>query len=239
MKPSGAVIVLRTLAVGWFFLVVTAAVANAFDPSSSIHEGGLAESLAALMLVVVIVGLAPAVGVLVHERGLARTNQLRPPHRLPPRPVPPHQVIRCSPPSAIVHSPQLPTRLQAHWIRLDQAWNVVTELQRQGWVDADSTRGVPQSMSRLYQLGVADGMTDNLGGRRSSAVEQQLNRLADLLVALADEAVDHQAAISATDFAPATLTAAAQRLAADSAAYRELMELGGVWASPDRPGPDT
>jgi hypothetical protein len=123
----------------------------------------------------------------------------------------------------------LPSRLQAHWSRLTQAWNVITELQRQGWVDADSTRGVPQSMARLHQLGVADGMTDHLGGRQSSAVEQQLNRLADLLVALADEAVDHQAAISATDFAPATLAAAAQRLAADSAAYRELMELGGVW----------
>ncbi|MFD3702570.1 hypothetical protein ACFWUP_05435 [Nocardia sp. NPDC058658] len=205
--------------------------ANAFDPSSSVHDGDLVESLTALMLVVVVVGLAPAAGVLIHERSLARKSRLGPPGRFPPSPLPPPRLVNRSPPPAIVYAPQLPSRLQPHWNRLSQAWGVITELQRQGWVDADSTRGVPQSMARLHQLGVADGMTDNLGGRRSSAVEQQLNRLADLLVALADEAVDHQAMISATDFTPATLTAAAQRLAADSAAYRELMELGGVWAA--------
>ncbi|WP_410870331.1 hypothetical protein [Nocardia sp. A7] len=228
-QPSGAVIALRTLAAGWFCFVVIAAVASAFYPSSSVHEGDLVESLTALMLGVVVVGLVPAAGVLIHERSLARRSRPGSPRRFSPRPAPPQQLIQPSPPMN-VHSPQLPSRLQPHWNRLNQAWNVIAELQRQGWVDADSTRGVPQSMARLHQLGVADGMTDNLGGRRSTAVEQQLSRLADLLVALADEAVDHQATISATDFAPTTLTAAAQRLAADSAAYRELMELGGVWA---------
>lgn len=54
-------------------------------------------------------------------------------------------------------------------------------------------------------------MTDHLGGRKSSAVEQQINRLADLLVALADEAVDHQATVGADNFTPATLAAAVER----------------------------
>ncbi|MEU4599427.1 hypothetical protein [Nocardia sp. NPDC023988] len=83
-------------------------------------------------------------------------------------------------------------------------------------------------MKPLHRLAIADGMTDQLGGRRSGTVTQQITLLGDLLVALADEAVEHQATIG-TDFTPATLAAAAQRLAADRAAYQELMELGGAW----------
>ncbi|MEV0436140.1 hypothetical protein [Nocardia sp. NPDC050413] len=145
------------------------------------------------------------------------------------RPVPmPRPMMYPQAPPPPPPRPQLPERLLLPWNRLAKAWDVVAELQRQGWIDGSSTRGVPESMKRLHRLAIADGMTDQLGGRRSGTVTQQITLLGDLLVALADEAVEHQATIG-TDFTPATLAAAAQRLAADRAAYQELMELGGAW----------
>ncbi len=221
-RRSGSVVFLWVLAGIWFVACVAASISIAIDPSIGESDR------AATALGTLVVGLLPGAGVQWHDKALERRFALMAVRAAPP-PVP----VRSPGPRPVpVRAPQLPPRLQPAWNRLSQAWNVVTELQRQGWVDADSTRGLPQSMARLHQLGVADGMTDHLGGRRSSSVEQQIGRLADLLVALADEAVEHQATIGAGDFTPATLAAAAQRLAADSAAYRELMELSGTWTAP-------
>ncbi len=221
-RRSGSVVFLWVLAAVWFVLCVAASISIAIDPSMG-ESDRATTALGAL-----VVGVLPGGGVLWHDKALERRFALMTARAAaPPMPVRPRV-----PPPAPVSAPRLPPRLQPAWNRLAQAWTVVTELQRQGWVDADSTRGLPQSMARLHQLGVADGMTDHLGGRQSNSVEQQIGRLADLLVALADEAVEHQATIGAGDFTPATLAAAAQRLAADSAAYRELMELSGTWAAP-------
>ncbi|MFC4375245.1 hypothetical protein ACFO5K_14190 [Nocardia halotolerans] len=214
-QRSASVVVLWVLAVIWGTVSLLTGVSSLFGADGSDGE---------LFFFSIIVGVLPLGAVMWHEQGLVRRQRLaaaRPAaHRRVPMPPPPPR-----PPV-----PQLPSRLQQPWNRLSQAWSVVAELQRQGWIDPASTSGLPQSMQRLHRLAVADGMTDQLGGRRSSAVEQQLERLGDLLVALADEAVEHQATIGA-DFTPATLAAAAQRLAADRAAYRELMELGGVWGA--------
>ncbi|MGX1878147.1 hypothetical protein ACWIHP_26190 [Nocardia fluminea] len=208
-------VVLWIMALGWcaFCLVaglLAAANSTAVDRAQLLYLSGIA------------IGALPVVAMLWHARAGARRAIRRVSVRpVVAHPAPHYQRHEISP-------PRLPGRLQMPWNRLAQAWNVVSELQRQGWIDAGSTRGLPESMARLHRLGVADGMTDQLGGRRSSTVEQQIIRLGELLVALADEAVEHQATVG-SDFSPATLTAAAQRLAADSAAYRELMELGGVW----------
>lgn len=218
-QRSGSVILLWVLAIGWCVLSLAVGVSALFEADS------LDSDPAGQFYASIVIGLLPLGAVLWHERSLARRPMARPfVHPIVRHPPPPRQ----NPPPA-VHVPQLPHRLQSSWNRLSQAWNVVFELQRQGWIDATSTRGLPESMSRLHRLGVADGLTDQLGGRQSSTVERQITRLGDLLVALADEAVEHQATVG-TDFTPATLAAAAERLAADRAAYRELMELGGVWA---------
>ncbi len=209
-QRSGSVIVLWILAACWGALCLVGGI------SALVGNGG--PNPATTVIAAVIFGAAPLGAVWLHERGEARRAALR--YRT-------QRTVHHAPPPP--PAPQLPMRLQRPWNRLFQAWNVVGELQRQGWIDPGSTRGLPESMARLHRLAVADGLTDHLGGRRSSTVEQQISRLGDLLVALADEAVEHQATVG-TDFAPATLAAAAQRLAADSAAYRELMELGGVWA---------
>lgn len=230
MKPRGTepVHLLRALAGGWFVMVLVICVAAASE--RSFHDGGVLVSAAKLVLGLAVLGLLPAGYVLAHERALARGNRKAVYDAVPMLPIAAPAPMY---PPPLPPPPPLPGRLQMPWNRLVQAWEVITELQRQGWVDPDSVRGLPQSMARLHQLGVADGMTDHLGGRQSGAVERQINRLADLLVALADEAVEHQAAISAGDYTPATLAAAAERLAADRAAYRELMELSGAWKTSD------
>lgn len=219
-RRSGAVVCLWILAAVWFLVVVGAGFSMALQSSVSGRE------YVVLAVYSLLFGLLPAAGVLWHDKALEQRHKRRMDTPDPLRP----NGVRSLPPAP--PSRQLPGRLHPQWNRLMQAWNVVADLQRQGWVDSDSTRGLPESIARLHRLGVADGMTDQLGGRRSDTVERQIGRLADLLVALADEAVDHQAAIGAGDFVPATLAAAAQRLAIDSAAYRELMELGGTWAAP-------
>ncbi|MFC4125366.1 hypothetical protein [Nocardia rhizosphaerae] len=200
----------------WFALCIAAAIL-----------GGAVVDSKTVVLIAVFVGAAPFVAVFNYDQALEQRHDRLHGGRIPMPPMPVRPPTPVGPPP-----PQLPPRLQGQWNRLTQAWNVVTELQHKGWVDADSTRGLPDSMNRLYQLGVADGMTDQLGGRRSGSVEQQIGRLADLLVALADEAVEHQATLGAGDFTPATIAAAAQRLSADRAAYRELMELSGTWHAP-------
>ncbi|WP_156910528.1 hypothetical protein [Nocardia mangyaensis] len=233
MKPRGTdpVHFLRAVAGGWFLVMLALCVAAASEPS--FHDGGVIVGAAKLVLGLVVLGLLPAGYVLAHERAVARGKRTAVYDSVPVPPIAP-PALRYPPPLPPPPPPPLPGRLQMPWNRLVQAWNVITELQRQGWVDPNSVRGLPSSMARLHQLAVADGMTDHLGGRQSGAVEQQINRLADLLVALADEAVEHQAAISAGDYTPATLAAAAERLAADRAAYRELMELSGAWKALDK-----
>ncbi|MFF2085748.1 hypothetical protein ACFVVM_18380 [Nocardia sp. NPDC058176] len=204
-------------------------VAAVSDPS--FHDSGVIVGALKLVLGLGVLGLAPAGYVLVHERAVARGKRTAVYDAVAARPIAPPMY---PPPLLPPPPPPLPARLQLPWNRLAQAWDVISELQRRGWVDPDSTSGLPRSMAHLHQLAVADGMTDHLGGRQSGAVEKQINRLADLLVALADEAVEHQAAISAGDYTPATLAAAAERLAADRAAYRELMELSGAWKITDQ-----
>lgn len=220
-RRSGAVIALWVLSGGWSVGATYGALAMTDDLSL-----GLGAGVAAAVLTI-FVGFLPGTGVLWYDKTLERRYKRADPQPIPARPA----VVGAVPLPAPM--PQLPGRLYAPWYRLTQAWNVVGELQRRGWIDLESTRGLPESIARLHRLGVADGMTDQLGGRRSDSVARQIDRLADLMVALADEAVEHQAALGAGDFTPATLVEAAQRLAADSAAYRELMELSGTWAAPE------
>ncbi|MFC6013768.1 hypothetical protein [Nocardia lasii] len=217
-QRSGSVITLWVLAACWCALSLGYGVASLFEAR------GVDSTEAGHFYASILVGVLPLGGVLLHERGEARRAMIMQARRLPP---PPRPVAPPPNRPAAVRGPQLPHRLKASWFRLDKAYGVVSELQRRGWIDATSTRGLSESMARLHRLGVADGMTDQLGGRRSGTVERQINRLADLLVALADEAVEHQATVGA-DFTPATLAEAAQRLAADRVAYCELLELGGI-----------
>lgn len=157
----------------------------------------------------------------------------RPAPWAPVRPVPVAPLAPPNPGSPLHAQLEQPApRFRAPWSRLIQARDVVGRLLAQGWIYPHGTRGLPQSIQRLQGLAVAAGMTDHLGGRRSDTVERQIVQLCDLLIALADEAVELQAAAGSTDFTPATLAAAAERLAADRAAYAELMTLGGAHPGP-------
>ena len=117
---------------------------------------------------------------------------------------------------------RLPEDVRARWVRLQDAWRLVSELAGEGVVEPSALLEARRSIERLEDLLVADARTEGVGGQRSEPLRRQLAELVDLLVALADEAVDHQATLAGDWRAPATLVEARERLAAQRQAYREL-----------------
>jgi hypothetical protein len=61
-----------------------------------------------------------------------------------------------------------------------------------------------------------------LGGAPSPTLQRQVEELTALLVALGDEAVEHQASLASDDPVPATLAEARERLANTTEALRDL-----------------
>lgn len=129
---------------------------------------------------------------------------------------------------------RLPERMQADWTRLERARVLVDAFAEQGWVEPASLMEVEGQVERLEHLLAADRRTDALGGTPSSDLDDRVRELADLLVALADEAVEHQAALVSDIPVPATLAEARARLAHAREAYVELSE--PTWIPP-APGP--
>lgn len=121
---------------------------------------------------------------------------------------------------------RLPDHLRDDWRRLEHAHDLVEGFAAQGWIEPVAVTEVADLVARLERLLAADRATDELGGRRSDSLEQQVRDLTDLLVALADEAVEHQATLTSDDPVPATLAEARERLTATREAYRELPSPG-------------
>ncbi len=117
---------------------------------------------------------------------------------------------------------RLPERQREDWQRLDRAHELVGRFAEDGWIASASLSEVGALVEQLEALAAADLETDQLGGRPSSRLDVQVREVADLLVALADEAVEHQAALASDDPVPATLAEARDRLAASRVAYDEL-----------------
>lgn len=126
---------------------------------------------------------------------------------------------------AAVHASRLerlPARARDEVLRLDRARSLVQRFADQGWVDESALREVDATAERLERLLAADAETDRLGGAASGRLLDQLVELGDLLVALADEAVEHQATLVGDSAVPATLADARERLAHTRAAYEQL-----------------
>lgn len=125
----------------------------------------------------------------------------------------------------------LPMEVRGDWRRLEQARTLVGELCQDGWISQDAVAELDEHLVRLRKALEADRRARELGGRPSEQLVEEVADLADLLVALADEAVDHQAEVMATSTAPATLTQARDRMAALRAARREVDGIDGARGS--------
>jgi len=121
---------------------------------------------------------------------------------------------------------RLPPGIRDEWQRLEEARRLVTELAADGWVEGAALLETDQHTDRLRGLLEADARTDRLGGEASAALYTQVADLTALLVALADAAVEHQAALITDDPVPATLAEARDRLTTTTEAYRDLQQPG-------------
>ncbi|WP_370327054.1 hypothetical protein [Euzebya sp.] len=121
---------------------------------------------------------------------------------------------------------QVPVDVADDWRRLLQARALVADLGRDGWIAGPSQLEIDGEVARLHRLLVAERRTTALGGRASPELRGQVGELADLLVALADDAVQLQVQAGAErSTAPATLTDARDHLRSLRAARREVADI--------------
>ena len=116
----------------------------------------------------------------------------------------------------------LPADVVADWRRLRRAQVLVEDLAEQGLVDGAAIGEQTRMVAELQQLLVADRRASDLGAEPSSRLRQQVADVADLLVALAAEAVDNRTEEVGAGAAPATLRDARDRLVSLRAARAEL-----------------
>lgn len=107
---------------------------------------------------------------------------------------------------------ELPVDVVADWKRLRRAQVLVEDLAEQGYVDVEALGEQMAMVGELRDLLVADKRASDLGAEPSVALRRQVADVADLLVALAAEAVDHRTDQVGRSGAPATLRDARDRL---------------------------
>ena len=116
----------------------------------------------------------------------------------------------------------LPADVVADWKRLRRAQVLVEDLAEQGLVDGAAIGEQTRMVAELRQLLVADKRASDLGAEPSARLREQVADLADLLVALAAEAVDNRTEEVGAGAAPATLRDARDRMVSLRAARAEL-----------------
>lgn len=131
---------------------------------------------------------------------------------------------------------KLPASIRNEWRQLEQARDLVRAFAENGWVERTALMDVDDHVARLRRLLEADERTDRLGGAASNTLRRQITELRALLVALADEAVEHQASLASDDPTAATLTDARERLRTTTEAYRELPRPDAVARDLQQPG---
>lgn len=117
---------------------------------------------------------------------------------------------------------ELPADVVADWKRLRRAQVLVEDLARQGYVDVQSLGEQMALVGELRTLLVADRRASELGAAPSTQLRRQVADVADLLVALAAEAVEHRTVQVGASSTPATLRDARERLASLRLARAEV-----------------
>lgn len=108
---------------------------------------------------------------------------------------------------------ELPIDVVDDWRRLRRAQVLVEDLAQQGYVHVDALGEQMAMVGQLRELLVADKRASDLGAEPSRQLRRQVADVADLLVALAAEAVEHRTAEVGQSGAPATLQEGRDRLA--------------------------
>jgi hypothetical protein len=130
----------------------------------------------------------------------------------------------------------LPADVAGDWNRLRQAQALVEDLAGDGLVDPAAVAELGSTAEQLRVLLVADRRASQLGGSPSAPLRTQVADLADLLVALAVEAVDSRTEEVGPAATPVTLREATDRLASLRAARAEVEATDAAVRDPRLPG---
>lgn len=120
---------------------------------------------------------------------------------------------------------RLPEDAREAWVNLDQAQGLLFELAARGWVDNKAVFSLAEETDRLRDLLEVDAQTDQVGGAPSTNLRDRVIQLRDLVVALCDEAVEHQTEQGGTVL-PVTLQDAHDRMRAEGEARRMVDGIG-------------
>ena len=122
--------------------------------------------------------------------------------------------------------PNLPSELRPGYRRLMTAYEQARSLIPEGLIDESALQGVEERIHEVTRLLSADVTNQELGGRPSARLREELDGLTDLLVGLTDAALDRRtAALDSDDQAATALREALGRMRAEERGYRELGEL--------------
>jgi hypothetical protein len=121
---------------------------------------------------------------------------------------------------------EIPAELRPSYRRLIAAYEQATGLVADGIIDESVLAGIEERILEVVRLLSADANNQELGGRPSARLREQVDELTDLLVGLVDAAVDRRtAALDSDNQAALALREALGRMRAEERGYRELGEL--------------
>jgi hypothetical protein len=122
----------------------------------------------------------------------------------------------------------IPGAFRPSYRRLLGAYEQARTLVTEGVIEERVLRGVAERIEELIGLLSADVSNEELGGRPSARLREQVEELTDLLVGLTDAALDRRTAALDSDTQAATaLREALGRMRAEEQGFRELGELEG------------
>jgi hypothetical protein len=122
---------------------------------------------------------------------------------------------------------KVPAEVRPGYRRLMTAYEQASGLVAAGIIDESALHGIEERIAEVIRLLSADVTNQELGGRPSARLRAQVDELTDLLVGLADAALDRRtAALDSDNQAAAALREALARMRAEERGYREIGELG-------------
>ena len=121
---------------------------------------------------------------------------------------------------------KVPAEVRPGYRRLMTAYEQARGLVAAGIIDESALHGIEERIAEVIRLLSADVTNQELGGRPSARLRAQVDELTDLLVGLADAALDRRtAALDSDNQAAAALREALARMRAEERGYREIGEL--------------
>ena len=121
---------------------------------------------------------------------------------------------------------KLPAEVRPSYRRLMTAYEHVKSLVAEEIIDESVLQGIEERISEVIRLLSADITNEELGGSPSARLRGQVGELTDLLVGLADAALDRRTAtLDSDNQAAAALREALGRMRAEERGYREIGEI--------------